>query len=477
MEIFGTNIFGGHKRESLTPQQQAKAGIPASTDPNHPTNQQQKQDGGGSFEERIVSARHPRVALTVSAVYRAVELRAKTIGQMQMQYQVRDREGGNFVMDVTKPRQNQVSFGTRLNYLLQVEPNPMMSAQSLWEQVTVNRLMLGNGFVYIERDELGEPKYLWLAECGGYNLGTNTYVITYMGDKGIVKNKIVPREDVLHFPNTYRERNGFWGISTLRFAFDTLSLIKTEGRLALETAAKGGRIKGIISEKQPQQGVGTLAYGLLNQSEVGKTAQEMQRKFYSGEDIVSMHGLEQFQNLSLSAQDMQMIELLGMSHDDVARFYATPRPLLMMDTNSHYTTYTNATMEYLSRTIAPDGAEMEAECFRKLLSIYDFGQHRFHLCEQPLLRMDKKTQAEVALLNLQTGGTLNEERAARDLPAVEGGDEPLASANLMTLKALIAKGEAATTLQPGSYIVPSQEPKGEGDTNDTGKQKTGGGTK
>ena len=460
MEIFGTNIFGGHKRESLTPQQQAKAGIPASTAPNHPTNQQQKQDGGGSFEERIVSARHPRVALTVSAVYRAVELRAKTIGQMQMQYQVRDREGGNFVMDVTKPRQNQVSFGTRLNYLLQVEPNPMMSAQSLWEQVTVNRLMLGNGFVYIERDELGEPKYLWLAECGGYNLGTNTYVITYMGDKGIVKNKIAPREDVLHFPNTYRERNGFWGLSTLRFAFDTLSLIKTEGRLALETAAKGGRIKGIISEKQPQQGVGTLAYGLLNQSEVGKTAQEMQRKFYSGEDIVSMHGLEQFQNLSLSAQDMQMIELLGMSHDDVARFYATPRPLLMMDTNSHYTTYTNATMEYLSRTIAPDGAEMEAECFRKFLSIYDYGQHRFHLCEQPLLRMDKETQAKIDGYHLQNGWTFNEVRAEHDLPAVEGGDEPMGSANLMTLKALMAKADAATQLKPGNYTV--GEPPKEG---------------
>ena len=461
MEIFGTNIFGGHKRESLTPQQQAKAGIPVTTDPNHPTNQQQKQDGGGSFEERIVSARHPRVALTVSAVYRAVELRAKTIGQMQMQYQVRDRDGGNFVMDVTKPRQNQVSFGTRLNYLLQVEPNPMMSAQSLWEQVTVNRLMLGNGFVYIERDELGEPKYLWLAECGGYNFGTNTYVITYMGDKGIVKNKIAPREDVLHFPNTYRERNGFWGISTLRFAFDTLSLIKTEGRLALETAAKGGRIKGIISEKQPQQGVGTLAYGLLNQSEVGKTAQEMQRKFYSGEDIVSMHGLEQFQNLSLSAQDMQMIELLGMSHDDVARFYATPRPLLMMDTNSHYTTYTNATMEYLSRTIAPDGAEMEAECFRKLLNIYDFGQHRFHLCEQPLLRMDKETQAKIDSYHLQNGWTFNEVRAEHDLPAVEGGDEPMGSANLMTLKALMAKADAATQLKPGNYTVGEPPKEGE----------------
>ena len=462
MELFGSNFNLFRKREaSLSPAGQAKAGVPVTTDPNHPTNQQQKQDGGGSFEERIVYAGHPRVALTVSAVYRAVELRAKTIGQMQMQYQVRDREGGNFVMDVTKPRQNQVSFGTRLNYLLQVEPNPMMSAQSMWEQVTVNRLMLGNGFIYIERDELDEPVRLWLAECGGYNLGTNTYTITYMGERGLIKNRIVPMSDVLHFPNTYRERNGFWGISTLKFAIDTLSLIKTEGQLALETAAKGGRIKGIISEKQPAQGQGTLAFGLLNQGEVNKTAQDMQRKLYSGQDIVSMHGLEQFQNLSLSAQDMQMMEMLNMNLDDVARFYATPRPLLMMDTNSHYTTYTNATMEYLSRTIAPDGAEMEAECFRKFLSIYDYGQHRFHLCEQPLLRMDKETQAKVDLMNLQTGAkTINEVRAEHDMPSVENGDEPMASANLMTLKALLAKADASTQLKPGTYTVEGGEKGG-----------------
>jgi HK97 family phage portal protein len=456
MDRFFSNWF--NKRESLTPQQQTGAGIPVTTDPNHPTNKQDVK--GGSFEERIVSARHPRVALTVSAVYRAVELRAKTIGQMQMQYQVRDREGGNFVMDVQKPRGGNVSFGTRLNYLLQVEPNPMMSAQSLWEQVTVNRLMLGNGFVYIERDELGEPKYLWLAECGGYNLGTNTYVITYMGDKGIVKNKIAPREDVLHFPNTYRERNGFWGLSTLRFAFDTLSLIKTEGRLALETAAKGGRVKGFIGEDTSKT-VSPIAAGLFDKSEMEAYAKEVNEKVYQ-QDINVLRGLDKFQNLSLSAQDMQMIEMLGMSHDDVARFYATPRPLLMMDTNSHYTTYTNATMEYLSRTIAPDGAEMEAECFRKFLSIYDYGQHRFHLCEQPLLRMDKETQAKVDMLNLQTGAkTINEVRAEHDMPAVENGDEPMASANLMTLKALLAKADASTQLKPGNYTVGEPPKEGE----------------
>ena len=455
MELFGSNFFGARKREA-TPIGGAP-GIPVTTDPNHPTNQEVK---GGSFEERIVTARSPRVALTVSAVYRAVELRAKTIGQMQMQYQVRDREGGNFVLDVMKPRENNVSFGTRLNYLLQVEPNPMMSAQSMWEQVTINRLMLGNGFIYIERDELGEPARLWLAECGGYNLGTRTYTITYMSDLGIVKNKIVSADDILHFPNTYRERNGFWGISTLRFAIDTLSLNKTLRQQALETAAKGGRMKLIIGEDTSKT-VSPIAAGLFDKAEMEKYADEVNQRIYQ-KDVIALRALDKVQNISMTAAEMQAIEQTGMTDDDVARFYATPRPLLMMDTNSHYTTYTNATMEYLSRTIAPDGAEMEAECFRKFLSIYDYGQHRFHLCEQPLLRMDKETQAKVDMLNLQTGAkTINEVRAEHDMPAVENGDEPMASANLMTLKALIAKGDAATELQPGQYTVkaPAQPAK------------------
>ena len=451
MELFGSNFFGSRKREV-----QPVPGIPVTTDPNHPSNQEVK---GGSFEERIVTARSPRVALTVSAVYRAVELRAKTIGQMQMQYQVRDREGGNFVLDVMKPRANNVSFGTRLNYLLQVEPNPMMSAQSMWEQVTINRLMLGNGFIYIERDELGEPARLWLAECGGYNLGTRTYTITYMSDLGIVKNKIVSADDILHFPNTYRERNGFWGISTLRFAIDTLSLNKTLRQQALETAAKGGRMKLIIGEDTSKT-VSPIAAGLFDKQEMEKYADEVNQRIYQ-KDVIALRALDKVQNISMTAAEMQAIEQTGMTDDDVARFYATPRPLLMMDTNSHYTTYTNATMEYLSRTIAPDGAEMEAECFRKFLSIYDFGQHRFHLCEQPLLRMDKETQAKIDQLHLQTGWTINDIRAEHDLPAVENGDEPMASANLMTLKALIAKSDAATQLKPGNYTVAEPAKEGE----------------
>ena len=274
---------------------------------------------------------------------------------------------------------------------------------------------------------------------------TETYNLTYMTDRGPKNQVSIPRRDVLHFPNTFREQNGFWGISTLKYAFDTLSLIKTESRQALEMAAKGGRVKLIIGEERANTPQGTVAGGLFNKEQMNAYADEVNERIYQ-KDVVALRGLEKVQNISMSAQDMQMIEILGMSQDDVARFYATPRPLLMMDTNSHYTTYTNATMEYLSRTIAPDSREMEDEFFRKFLGLDDFGKRRIHMCEMPLLRMDKETQAKVDKARLESGtATVNELRRDWDMPTVEKGDIVYISTNLAELGSEKLSG----AVQPG----------------------------
>ena len=94
-------------------------GVPVTTDPNHPTNQ--TQVASGDYQERIVSVRGPESALVVGAVYRAVNLRADTMSVMPVQYRKKDFEKGNFVQDMR-------GLGKRINYLLQQEPNPIMSA-------------------------------------------------------------------------------------------------------------------------------------------------------------------------------------------------------------------------------------------------------------------------------------------------------------------------------------------------------------
>ena len=402
---------------------------------------------GGDYAERIVPVRSPESACSVSAVYRAITLKGDTMGVMPVQYRKKDFEGGNFVQDM-------YGLGKRINYLLQEEANPIMTAPDLWNLVELNRTLTGNGFVYIERDEFEFPLHLWLVKNCGYNINTATYAsIVYLTDHGYETKVNVPTSDVMHFPNNFRYPNG-WGKSTLLYAFEALTLNRTLRSQALDTAAKGGRIKGIISEKQPAQGQGTLAFGLLNQDEVHRTAQEMQKKFYSGHDIVSMHGLESFQNLSMTSQDMQMLEQLGITYDDCARYFGVPRPLLMLDTNSHYNDYQNATMEFHTRTILPLKIRNEKEIARKLIPFKDYGTRDIHICEDPLMAMDPERHAKVVQLKMQSGiCTVNEGRAEFDMPAVENGDEPMASANLMTLKALIAKSDAATQLKPGNYTV------------------------
>ena len=436
-------------------QREATPGVPSSTMPAD-----KQKDDSGSYQERIVYARSPEVACSVSAVYRATTLRADVMGVMPVQYQKKDFEGGNYVQDMR-------GLGKRINYLLQEEPNPIMTATDMWRLVEIGRILMGNAFVYIERDEFGFPVYLWLIKQCGYNINNATYAsIVFLTDHGYETKENVPAADVMHFPNTFRYPNGM-GISTLQYAYETLTLNKTLKAQALDTAAKGGRVKGFISEQPPAAGYSPISQGLFSPGQSDAYAKEINNRVYT-QDIVSLRGLDKFTPTSMTSQDMQMAEQLSLTYDDVARFWGVPRPLLMLDTNSHYNDYQNATMEFHTRTILPQKTANEKEIARKMIPLPGesplkrYGNWRIHICEDPLMVMDPERRAKVAQLKMQAGlCTVNEARRDFDMPAVEDGDVPMASANLMTLKALIAKSDASTTLKPGTYTVGEPPKEGE----------------
>ena len=412
LQVFQKREIGGTP-SVVTP------GVPESTAPK----KDDKPEGNsGSFEEKVVRVTNPNMSLTISAVYRAVELKAKTIGQMEMQYQRRDSVGGNFTPSM-------YGDGRILNWMLQKRPNPIMTGSELFQQMSIHRELLGNAYVYIERDWQGTPKNFWLALCGGYDPMTGTYTLTFNTDRGMRSRFEAPREDVIHWRNTYRHPDGYMGIPTHLYAIQTLSQIATQKQLATETAAKGGRMKLLIGEEKPVGMNGTLAAGQFDKEKAQRYADELNDRIYV-KDVTSLHGLDKVVNISMTSQDMQMLEMLGISLDDCARYYATPRPLLMLDTNSHYNDYTNATMEYLQRTIAPLARELEDLFDTAFLTAADFGNRRFHMCELPLLRMDLERQAKVDQLRLQMGWTPNEIRNQYDMPAIENGDIPYVSTNL-----------------------------------------------
>ena len=192
------DIFGGRQvREQAQQQTQGRSvpGVPSSTaETGGKQSGKQTVAGGGSFAEHIIPARDPQTALTVSAVYRAITLRGDTMSVMPVQYRKKDFEGGNFVQDMR-------GLGKRINYMLQEEANPIMTATDLWNLVELNRTLTGNGFVYIERDEFGFPLHLWLVKECGYNINTATYAsIVFLTENGYMTLTNVPAADVMHFP-------------------------------------------------------------------------------------------------------------------------------------------------------------------------------------------------------------------------------------------------------------------------------------
>ena len=393
-------------------------GVPSTTDPNAPSNQ--PAASGGDWEANVVRP-VGRKSLLVPAWCRGVSLIMQTMGQMKVQYQRKNVEGGNYIED-------RYGAGRKLNYLLQIRPNPIMTASEMQEQIEFRKIYYGNAFVYIERDSFGDPRYLWLCTYGGYNPVKDTYSICYNGQYGPEMMAEVPARDVLHFKNVFLTDDMYLGIPMVWAAMNTLSIAATGGEQALQDMAKGGKMKLIIGEEKTGS-QGLLNGGLYKKEEMTKYAKELQDALYHN-DVVSLRGLDKVQVISQTAQQLQLLESRGFEVAEIARILGIPRIMMMEEQGSNYKMPEHATQEFLLRTIQPRIRKHEDELNSKLLSPDDFGKRRIHVCELALRRLDAKGQAEIDKLHLESGWSVNELRSQYDLPSIEEGDAHYVSTNL-----------------------------------------------
>lgn len=424
-----------------------KREVPA---PTTTLTQQNEPDVSGSYEADVEYVNTQEVALRIASFYRCVSLRANTMAQLTCQYQKLNTKSGNFVED------NYGRSGD-LNYLMQVNPNPTMTAFDLWRQAEIEIIMRGNAFIYIERGDDGWPSAFWLASCGGYDPFANTYTLTWNAPGG-PRNGVIDAADVIHIPNTFKMQGGFMGIPTLMYASNLLSLSATLDREALDSAAKGGKMKLILQqEKQPFKG---LAGGLLKKSELVSYAEEIERAIYS-HDVIGLHGITSVSPISMNANDMQLFQQRQFGVSEICRILDVPRSLNMDGSNSSYKTPEADRLDFLMNCIQPKRRLIEDELNRKLLSRLDFGKRRIHLCEIPLMMFDKKGQAEIDRINLETGAkTVNEIRKQYDMPAVPKGDIVYVSTNLAELGSDKLKAASAPSGRPAQEQKEEEEEDG-----------------
>ena len=402
------------RQRELTP---AKTGVPNTTDPNDPSNQPQPKTG--QWEEHVIRP-YGRTSLLIPAWCRGVSLIMQTMGQMVVQYQRLNSEGGNFVED--RWGQNR-----KLNYLLQVRPNQLMTASEMQEQIEFRKIYWGNAFVYIERDEYDDPQALWLCTGGGYNPLTDIYTLTYNGLRGPVIRMQTESRNVLHFKNVFLTDDLYMGIPMIDVALNALSISATANDQALTDLAKGGRFKILVQEKDAPQPNGTR--GRANQGELKRITKELGEEMYAG-DALFLNNVADAKVISQTSEQLQILESRGFEVSEIARILGIPRIMMMEEQGSNYKMPEHATQEFLLRTIQPRIRKHEDELNSKLLTAEDFGRRRIHVCELPLRRLDAKGQAEIDKLHLETGWSPNQILAQYDLPSIPGGDAHYVSTNL-----------------------------------------------
>lgn len=406
MNIF-SKWFG--KRE-LTP------GVPVTTNPNDPSNK--VVVATGDWKGQVVTPRGRR-SLLVPAWYRGVSLIMQTMGQMRVQYQRMSTEGGNYVED-------RYGDARRLNYLLQVRPNPLMTASQMQEQIEFRKIYYGNAYVYIERDERGWAINLWLCTGGGYNPMTDTYWLTYNRKNKPAVVVEAEAEDVLHFKNIFMTDDYYMGVPTIDYAMKTLSIAATADEQALKDMAKGGKHKVILQEEKAPQ-LGTR--GRADRNELKKMKDQFAEDWNAG-DFVLLDNVADTKIISQTAAELRLLENRGFEVNDIARILGIPRIMMMEDQGASYKMPEHATQEFLLRTIQPRIRSYEDEFNSKMLNEYDFGSRRIHVCELALRRLDAKGQAEIDKLHLETGWSVNELRSQYDLPSIAEGDAHYVSTNL-----------------------------------------------
>ena len=418
-------------------------GVPSTTDPNSPTNKLPK---GGNWEANVVRP-IGKTSLLVPAWYRGVSLIMQTMGQMITQYQRMDRDGNNFVED-------RYGKNGELNYLLQVRPNPMMTASQMQEQIEYRKIYNGNAYVYIDRGLDGYPRNLWLCTGGSYNPLDDTYTLVYNSTSGPRIKVMTSSRNVLHYKNVFMTDDYYMGLPTLEFAFKSLSIAATADEQALQDVAKGGKHKVLIQEQQAPA-LGTR--GRANQNELKKMKEQFAQDWMSN-DVALLDNVADAKIISQTSQQLQLLEQRAFQVSDLARILGVPRIMMMEDSGSSYRMPEHATQEFMLRTIQPRIREWEDELNSKLLDVRDFGKRRIHVCELALKRLDAKGQSEIDEARLRCGWSPNEIRAQYDLPAIPEGNDHYLSTNLAKAGSPKLTGEEPTELQPGTYTVKGNEP-------------------
>jgi HK97 family phage portal protein len=364
-------------------------------------------------------------ALTLSVVFACVKLTAETVATLPC------------IVYRRKPKGRAVAADHWLYALLHDSPNADQIAVEFWEELVANLMLRGRAYVYAPRDVNDQAIELRVLD------------FSRMGTPRVLANGsiIYPYNHPVKGMQEYTDREiwvpkGFGGLSVIQYGARSMGGAMSAERAGAKLYSNDLRPVAVVTrdeiltQGQRKQVKEAIADGMMSSIEGGP--------------LRLIEGGMKYQQLSLTAEDAQLLETMQFKVEDLCRWFGMNPSMI-----GHGTAVSNwgtgreqINLGFLQYVLRAYTKRLEQGISKWLLRSGERGRIYAEFSVEGLLRADSAGRAAFYSTMVQNGiMTRNEVRDLENLDEKDGGDELTVQSNLVPAKML-----GKTTTAAGNAI-------------------------
>lgn len=356
-------------------------------------------------------------AMQISAVWAAVQLKSSVLGSLAIHFYERDGMGRIEAPDHP------------LAELFAGKVNEYQTRVEFFETLGLNLYLSGNFYGRITRigGRITSIMPLMSSQMEVELLPNGTMVYTYTNGVDVVAYSA---DSIWHVKML---GNGIKGLSPLAYAKNAISTAILAEEWAGNTVGNAGKPSGVLSYDK-----------LLTKeqrTQLKEKFQDLQEG--SNETLMVLEAGMKYDKVSMSPQEVQLLDSRRFQVEDIARFFNVPS-VMINDTQS--STVWGSGIEQIitgwyKLGFRPELERLESSIVNNLLTVQESKRISVEFDFEELLRTDFKTRVETGARAVGAGlMTRNEWRQREWLPMVDGGDELTVQVNLAPIDELANVG-------------------------------------
>lgn len=293
------------------------------------------------------------------------------------------------------------------------KPNPFQTKTEFLQKTIINKKLSGDAFWYKVRNGGGRVVELWNLRPDFMTIVKDPalFIKGYEFTKADGVKEFFAPEDIIHFK----------GVNPLDEYYGSSPIVSAQSRIDTENFASQYQKDFFLNNARPDAVLKTDRKLTAEQkTELKDSFEKRHRGLGKTSKVALFEGGMDYQQISISQKEMDFIESMKFTRDDILTAFAVPKPIVAITDDVNRANAETATFIFLSETIKPEIAEL-FEKINEEMTYKDFGENLFLDFIDPTPE-NVETKLSVFDNALKNGWMMiNEVRQKEGFAPIEGG--------------------------------------------------------